>query len=76
MVSLSPEMPPPAAPVKGLTVHFIPIEDFQAPTQNQIQKFLEICDAALEAGEGVAVHCRGGNGRTGTVGFLIPTFSY
>ena len=71
MVSLSPEMPPPAAPVKGLTVHFIPIEDFQAPTENQIQKFLEICDAALEAGEGVAVHCRGGNGRTGTVGYTF-----
>jgi len=68
LVSLSPEMPPPATPVEGLTIHVIPIEDFQAPTLNQIKRFLEICDEAFEAGEAVAVHCRGGNGRTGTVG--------
>ena len=55
LVSLSPEMPPPTSPVQGLTIHFIPIEDFQAPTLNQIEKFLEICDDALEAGKGVAV---------------------
>ena len=64
-------MPPPATPVQGLTIHYIPIEDFQAPTLNQIEKFLEICDDALEAGKGVAVHCRGGNGRTGTVSFIF-----
>ena len=72
LISLSPEMPPPATPVQGLTIHYIPIEDFQAPTLNQIEKFLEICDDALEAGKGVAVHCRGGNGRTGTVGHCHP----
>merc|ERR1712107_392380 len=67
LVSLSPETPPPTVPVQGLTVHFIPIEDFQAPTPNQIDKFLEIADNALEDNEAVAVHCRGGNGRTGTM---------
>ena len=48
----------------------IPMDEVQAPTPNQIAKFLEIADNALEDNEAVAVHCRGGNGRTGTVGPL------
>ena len=61
----------------GGAVEKIPMDEVQAPTPNQIAKFLEIADNALEDNEAVAVHCRGGNGRTGTVGPLpdIPKTS-
>ena len=58
---------PPRTPVKGLTIHFIPMRDFEGPSMDQMEEFLHICEVAKAAGEGVAVHCRGGNGRTGTM---------
>ena len=67
LVSLSPDAPPPDSPVEGLTVHYIGVEDFKAPTMDQFRQFIAICQAAEEAGEGVAVHCRMGHGRTGTM---------
>ena len=57
----------PPRPVKGLTIHFIPMMDFEAPSMDQMDEFIHICEVAKAAGEGVAVHCRGGNGRTGTM---------
>ena len=73
LVSLSPEDPPPSARVRGLTVTYIPVEDFASPTIKQIRSFLCTCGKAARRGQGVAVHCRGGNGRTGTmlVAFLM-----
>ena len=67
LVSLSPEEPPPAFPVKGLTVHYLPVRDFTAPSLRQLRQFVRICRAAASRGEAVAVHCRGGTGRTGTL---------
>ena len=67
LVSLSEETPPPAARVEGLAIHFIGVRDFMAPSLQQIQKFIGICKDANGRGERVAVHCRGGNGRTGTL---------
>jgi atypical dual specificity phosphatase len=68
LVSLSPEYPPPKRKaVDGLTIHYIGIEDFEAPSMEQLFKFIKIREEAEGAGEGVAVHCRGGNGRTGTL---------
>jgi cell division cycle 14 len=32
-----------------------------------IKKFIEICDKTIEEGAGLAVHCRAGLGRTGTL---------
>ena len=67
LVSLSPDTPPPTFPLKGLTIHCIHVKEFEAPSIDQIDEFLHICEVAKAAGEGVAVHCRGGNGRTGTM---------
>ena len=67
LVSLSPETPPSTAPVDGLKITYIGVEDFQAPTPKQIRKFLKVCESAHARVEAVAVHCRRGRGRTGTV---------
>ena len=73
LVSLSPETPPAAAPVEGLKITYIGVGDFEAPTPKQIRKFLKVCESAHARGEAVAVHCRRGRGRTGTVSAL-PKF--
>ena len=70
LVSLSPETPPSTAPVEGLKITYIGVEDFKAPTPKQIRKFLKVCESAHGREEAVAVHCRRGCGRTGTVGPL------
>lgn len=45
----------------------VPIPDFSPPTQEQIERFVEIVDEARERGGAVAVHCTAGRGRTGTM---------
>jgi atypical dual specificity phosphatase len=45
----------------------IPIRDFTAPTQNQLNQFLSAVKKALQKGK-VIMHCQGGSGRTGTMG--------
>jgi atypical dual specificity phosphatase len=51
----------------GLREVHVPVRDFTAPTPAQLDAALAAIDAALAAGERVAVHCGGGLGRTGTV---------
>ena len=72
LVSLSPETPPAPAPPEGLRITYIAVEDFEAPSPRQIRKFIKICEETHARGEAVAVHCRGGRGRTGTVGLDQP----
>ena len=72
LVSLSPETPPAPAPPEGLKITYIAVEDFEAPSPRQIRKFIKICEETHARGEAVAVHCRGGRGRTGTVGLDQP----
>ncbi len=52
----------------GLTTENLPIVDDELPTS--LEGFTALVDrilVATAAGETVAVHCRGGTGRTGTV---------
>jgi atypical dual specificity phosphatase len=68
LVSLS-EDPPPRRWINdaGLMHVHVPVPDFTAPTNDQLDGILEAVDRAVHAGMGVAVHCTAGKGRTGTV---------
>jgi atypical dual specificity phosphatase len=44
----------------------LPVEDFQAPTMEQMNDFVAHTRTALAGGDQVAVHCTAGMGRTGT----------
>lgn len=43
----------------------IPVQDFQAPTMDDLRRFVSLVESATGT---VLVHCQGGNGRTGTFG--------
>lgn len=51
----------------GLRHLHLPIPDFHPPTLGQAEQFVAFTRAEKEAGRMVAVHCRGGYGRTGTM---------
>lgn len=51
----------------GLMAFHEPIDDFAAPTQEQLDRCLSVIDRAHQQEMGVAVHCAAGKGRTGTI---------
>lgn len=51
----------------GMREVHLPVEDFAAPTAEQIESGVAAILEARAAGEAVAVHCGGGLGRTGTL---------
>ncbi len=51
----------------GLMAVSVPVPDFEAPTDRQLDHLLDTILKAHTSGMGVAVHCAGGLGRTGTV---------
>ncbi|KAI7800156.1 Dual specificity protein phosphatase 23 [Triplophysa rosa] len=67
LVCLCESKPPNHDSCPGLTLHHISIVDFTPPTVTQIRRFLNIVEEANAKGEGVAVHCMHGHGRTGTM---------
>ncbi|KAM9777445.1 dual specificity protein phosphatase 23 [Neosynchiropus ocellatus] len=67
LVCLCERKPPYYDSCPALQLHHIKITDFTPPTPGQIDRFLAIVDEANAKGEGVAVHCMHGHGRTGTM---------
>ncbi len=51
----------------GILTEQIPIDDFTAPTINQVEQTITLIDFYLEKNMPVAVHCIAGLGRTGTI---------
>lgn len=68
LVSLLAEVPPAElVQLAGLRLLRLPVENWRAPTEEQICEFVAAVRAELCAGGRVAVHCYGGVGRTGTM---------
>lgn len=44
----------------------LPVADFTAPTQEQLQTFVQRARAVIAGGHAAGVHCAAGKGRTGT----------
>ncbi|MCM8543299.1 MAG: dual specificity protein phosphatase family protein [Lentisphaeraceae bacterium] len=46
---------------------WVPVEDDLAPTREQIEEFSAFADKMKDEEKPLAVHCKGGNGRAGTM---------
>ena len=46
---------------------WVPVEDDLAPTKDQVETFSTFADKMKSEGKPLAVHCKGGNGRAGTM---------
>jgi atypical dual specificity phosphatase len=51
----------------NLLVFHEPLEDMEAPTQDQLDRIVSAIARAIDRNMGVGVHCGAGLGRTGTV---------
>ncbi len=51
----------------GLLVFHEPLEDMEAPSQEQLDRIVSAMRRAIDLNKGVAVHCGAGLGRTGVV---------
>ena len=58
---------PDAATRAGLEFHAFPIVDFGVPGPGQARPLLDLLASRLRAGRHVAVHCRGGIGRSSLI---------
>jgi atypical dual specificity phosphatase len=58
---------PAIAAEHGLRYLHIPVPDFHAPETAQANEFVDFVSECRKEGRPVAVHCRGGYGRTGTL---------
>ncbi|XP_013399319.1 dual specificity protein phosphatase 23 [Lingula anatina] len=67
LISLTAERTPPTQGFTGFRLIQIKLKDFTSPTVYQVDDFIRFVDEARQKGEGVAVHCMLGRGRTGTM---------
>ncbi|XP_066533022.1 dual specificity protein phosphatase 23a [Hoplias malabaricus] len=67
LVTLCENKPPNYECCPQLILHHIPVVDFTPPSPAQTQSFISTVETASSRGEGVAVHCMHGHGRTGTM---------
>jgi atypical dual specificity phosphatase len=68
LLSLTEEaLPLGAVEAAGLVGLHLPVPDFTAPSPDQLRAALAFIDRQRADGTAVAVHCRAGQGRTGTV---------
>lgn len=58
---------------QGFETLWVPVEDDKAPTAAQVHELVKFVDLQLSQDRPVAIHCKGGRGRTGTMlaGYLI-----
>jgi atypical dual specificity phosphatase len=52
---------------RGIAYHHFAIRDMEEPSISQAVDFCRLAERYLQSNRGVAVHCRGGLGRTGTM---------
>ncbi|WP_173087035.1 protein-tyrosine phosphatase family protein [Fundidesulfovibrio magnetotacticus] len=55
----------------GLTVHYLPIDDYDVPDPQALDQALDWLNAQVRGGGRVYIHCRFGMGRTGTVLYCL-----
>ncbi|GBN92024.1 Dual specificity protein phosphatase 23 [Araneus ventricosus] len=67
LITLSPECTPPVFTFPDIHWYEIKVREFHPPRNDQIKKFISICEKSLEQGKAVGVHCRMGRGRTGVM---------
>ncbi|CAG4939674.1 dual specificity protein phosphatase 23-like [Colias croceus] len=67
LVTLTAGKKPPVDDMPRLKWTEIPVEEFDVPTVEQIEKFIDICKKADKNGEVLGIHCRQGRGRSGVM---------
>ncbi len=70
VISLDPDLPDEVAEAireLGMVHYVFPVEDFSAPTVEQLEQVVTTIDEHASKGEKVVVHCLMGCGRTGTI---------
>lgn len=67
LISLQSFPKPPIDSFPEMKWTSIPVEEFSAPSLQQIVDFVEVVEDSLKKQEAVGVHCTFGRGRTGTM---------
>ncbi|XP_041968223.1 dual specificity protein phosphatase 23-like isoform X2 [Aricia agestis] len=65
LVTLTAGKKPPVDDMPCLKWTEIPVEEFEVPTIEQIEKFIDICKKADKNNEVIGIHCRQGRSRCG-----------